>query len=74
MSTTTARHPATPQDSRRVWRKSSHSSGNGACVEVATDAPLVEVRDSKDPSKPHLHIAPQQWQTFLTHTAISATY
>lgn len=73
MSTTT-RHPAEPPEGRRVWRKSSHSSGNGACVEVSTDAPLVEIRDSKDTSKPHLHIAPQQWQTFLIHTATSATY
>ncbi|TDD79280.1 DUF397 domain-containing protein [Actinomadura rubrisoli] len=38
------------------WRKSSYSQGGGAtdCVEVARLARCVGVRDSKDPSAPHL--------------------
>jgi hypothetical protein len=38
-----------------TWRKSSYSSGNGACVEIRGD--LTAVRDSKNPSGPTLHTA-----------------
>jgi len=36
------------------WRKSSRSSGNGACVEVANT--LGAVRDSKNPTGPALTV------------------
>ena len=43
--------------SRATWRKSSYSSQNGACVEVATTLPgMVGVRDSKDPEGPVMEI------------------
>ena len=33
-----------------TWRKSSYSRNNGGqCVEVGDAAPLIAVRDSKDP-------------------------
>ncbi|WP_372672239.1 DUF397 domain-containing protein [Amycolatopsis kentuckyensis] len=52
---------------RGVWSKSSYSQGeNTACVEVAFASPAVAVRDSKDPSGPHLTIAPSSWRGFLT--------
>ncbi|MCX4747191.1 DUF397 domain-containing protein [Kitasatospora sp. NBC_01287] len=48
-----------------AWRKSSHSGGNGACVEVAVPAPAtVAVRDSKDPSGPQLRFSPEAWHAF----------
>ena len=35
------------------WSKSSYSSANGACVEVAQNLPgIVAVRDSKNPGRP----------------------
>ena len=37
-----------------IWRKSSYSSSNGQCVEVASAGPVIAVRDSKDPAGPVL--------------------
>ena len=52
--------------SRAQWSKSSYSSANGACVEVAQNLPgVVAVRDSKDPHGPKLLISPADWQIFL---------
>ncbi|NDU73565.1 DUF397 domain-containing protein [Actinomadura sp. DSM 109109] len=44
--------------SRSVWRKSTHSGGNGECIEVARLAGAIGVRDSKDPAGVHLSVAP----------------
>jgi len=35
----------------RVWRKSTYSSTNGTCVEVAEDGDTILVRNSNDPHK-----------------------
>lgn len=55
-----SRH-SNPQGNCLEWRTSSHSVGNGACVEVA---PAVQVRDSKDPDGPVLLFTPAQWRSF----------
>ncbi|ROQ67678.1 uncharacterized protein DUF397 [Streptomyces sp. 840.1] len=45
--------------------KSSYSSGNGECVEVARNVPrTVAVRDSKLLDGPVLLIAPAAWDAF----------
>ena len=52
--------------SRAEWRKSSHSSQSGNCVEVARNLPgLVAVRDSKQPDGAKLVVSQQTWRVFL---------
>ena len=48
------------------WSKSSYSSANGACVEVAQNLPgIVAVRDSKNPDGPKLLVTPADWRRFV---------
>ncbi|MET9541887.1 DUF397 domain-containing protein [Streptomyces sp. NPDC006553] len=51
-----------------MWRSSSHSSGNGQCVEVMEDPRgAVPVRDSKTaPTGPRLSFGDGAWTSFVT--------
>ncbi|MGJ5804376.1 DUF397 domain-containing protein [Streptomyces europaeiscabiei] len=51
--------------SQAVWRKSSYSSGNGQCVEVASASGVVGVRDSKHPDQAPLTFSPAEWRAFV---------
>lgn len=51
------RHPA--------WRKSSYSSDQANCVQVALGGPAIGVRDSKDPEGPVLAVPSHPWSAFL---------
>ncbi|MFC9035135.1 DUF397 domain-containing protein [Streptomyces arboris] len=50
-----------------TWRRSSYSNQDGgACLEVADDfAPVVPVRDSKNPHGPVLTFAAVGWSSFV---------
>ncbi|WP_200305584.1 DUF397 domain-containing protein [Streptomyces adelaidensis] len=52
-----------------TWRKSSHSSGEGGqCLEIATcpcTPHTIRIRDSKNPTGPHLTLSPTTWSAFL---------
>jgi len=50
-----------------MWRKSSHSSANGQCVEIANDGRRAGARDSKNPHGPALTLTPGALRTFLRH-------
>ncbi|MER7947618.1 DUF397 domain-containing protein [Streptomyces sp. NPDC096079] len=48
------------------WFKSSYSdSGGGNCVEVATTAHTVHLRDSKMQDGPTFTVEPSSWSAFL---------
>jgi Domain of unknown function (DUF397) len=52
--------------SRAAWRKSTHSSQDGNCVEVAANLPgIVAIRDSKNPDGPKLKFTRQAWADFM---------
>jgi hypothetical protein len=48
-----------------AWRKSTHSSSNGACVEIAFVDGVVALRDSKDTARPAMFFYADEWEAFL---------
>ena len=48
----------------RAWRISSHSGGQGNCVEVAGHGNRVLVRDTKDRTGLVLRFSPAAWRRF----------
>jgi Domain of unknown function (DUF397) len=59
---------ATPELGSTIWRKSSHSTDTGACVEIGwPEGPGVAVRDSKQVAGPALAFPIANWRGFLTN-------
>ncbi|WP_370656741.1 DUF397 domain-containing protein [Streptomyces sp. NBS 14/10] len=57
-------NPSPSPRPRPRWRKSSHSVGEGQCVEVAAWGGLVRLRESDDPDAV-LGAAPAVWAAFV---------
>ena len=55
-----------PDLSKVVWRKSTYSSGNGQCVEVAAVTAGFAVRDSKNSAGGQLFVDTTSWCRFLS--------
>jgi hypothetical protein len=49
------------------WKKSSYSSAQGNCVEVAPLRDGIAVRDSKNPDGPVLRFGAADWQAFVSN-------
>ncbi|WLW53017.1 DUF397 domain-containing protein [Streptomyces sp. YU58] len=55
-----------------TWRKSSYSGGEGGeCLEVAATPTTIHLRDSKNPTGPHLTLSPTAWSAFLSGEPVS---
>ena len=56
-----------------AWRTSSYSGNSGGnCVEVGAAAPLIAVRDSKDPDGTRLAFGREAWQAFAARVKADA--
>jgi hypothetical protein len=55
-----------PNPSTASWRKSSRSSTNANCLEVAFASPAVTVRDSKNATGPVLAFPHAGWTALLS--------
>ncbi|WP_141206411.1 DUF397 domain-containing protein [Streptomyces griseorubiginosus] len=50
-----------------TWFKSSYSDGEGGqCLEVAVTPDTIHLRDSKQPTGPHLALSPTAWSAFVS--------
>ena len=49
-----------------AWRTSSHSGGQGNCIEVSSHDDHVLVRDTKDRTGPVLRLSPAVWRELVT--------
>lgn len=47
------------------WRKASYSNGSGSCVETASGAGTIAVRDTTDRDGGTLSFTAEAWRTFL---------
>lgn len=53
------------------WQKSSYSNSVGeSCVEARMSSTMdVDLRDSKNPARPHLRFSVREWRAFLGEIA-----
>jgi hypothetical protein len=51
------------------WRKSSYSSSEGQCVEIALAPAQARVRDTKARQSGHIEVGTSAWSAFLAEIA-----
>lgn len=56
---------SSPERESLAWLKARSSTANGQCVEVASAAGGIAVRDSKDPDGPILIYTTSEFRAFL---------
>jgi hypothetical protein len=56
---------STPEREGLAWLKAHSSTANGQCVEVASAAGHIAIRDSKDPDGPILVCTASEFRAFL---------
>lgn len=50
------------------WFKSSYSGDEGgACLEIAATPTTIHIRDSKNPTGPHLTVSATTWAAFTAY-------
>jgi hypothetical protein len=49
-----------------MWRKSSKSTGQNDCVEIARTGTAVLIRDSKNRGGGHLAVSARTWASLIT--------
>jgi hypothetical protein len=60
--------PSVGGGSALEWTKSSYSTNDGPeCVEIATTAGAVHIRDSKNPQGPKLGFMSDTWVDFMSY-------
>nr|WP_234314086.1 DUF397 domain-containing protein [Streptomyces sp. NBRC 109706] len=71
----TAANEATDDDRARPWIRSSHSAGEGACVEIrCRERGQLAVRDSKVPTGPRLGFPPGAWSAFVDSAFVDGVH
>ena len=55
----------TSSQHRTPWRKSSYSTTQENCVEIAHGDDTIAIRDSKDPHGPTLHLTATSFARFV---------
>ena len=52
-----------------TWQKSTYSAEAANCVEIATTAASIHIRDSKSPDTSHVTVTTAAWADFISHVA-----
>jgi Domain of unknown function (DUF397) len=50
-----------------TWQKSTYSEEGSACVEIAPTPTTIHIRDSKNPTGPHIGLGPTAWGDFVSY-------
>jgi hypothetical protein len=52
-----------------TWQKSTYSEEASSCVEISRAPTTIHIRDSKNPTGPHLALGRSAWGDFVSYAA-----